>query len=97
MVGGDTLRQLRGQHEAALAAVNERHAAEVLRLQQEVDRLKGGVEQQEGAGGEDGGHDSSTPTSFLGEALLTWVVRRSVLTALSCLLVDVSCSWGAVD
>lgn len=65
VVGGDTLHQLRAQQETALAAVNERHEVEVLRLQQELDLLK------EGTGGEGKGQNSLMPPSFLGAVFLT--------------------------
>lgn len=71
VVGGDTLRQLREHYESTLAAASERHSAAVLRLQEELDRLKGGAEPQEGAGREDEGRGPSMPPSFLGEALLS--------------------------
>ena len=64
VVGGDTLRQLRAQQEAALAAVNERHEVEVLRLQQELDLLKERTE------GEGEGQNSLMPPSFLGAVFL---------------------------
>ena len=71
VVGGDTLRQLRDHYEATLAAASERHSAAVLRLQQELDGLKGGAELQEGVGREVEGRGPSMPPSFLGEALLS--------------------------
>lgn len=71
-MSGDTLSQVREHYEVTLAAASEQHSAEVLRLQQEVDRLRG---EERGKAGqpleeeEEEERGPSIPPSFLGEAV----------------------------